>query len=250
MGNRKHPFGYRVEMGQVVLHPQEAKVVSHIFQQYLSGATFNTLVLELRKQSVPYAEGKAWNKNMVARILEDIRYTGESGYPPIIHKDELERVLEKRQCKQCQVQKTEAQKILRRLSGRTATAQMEQEVLICLNRLIRNPSYIKNLDVGHAIPSNVQKLQSKLDEVTGCQPIDEDTAHKLIQSIAAAQYSAISSNEYEAMRLQRLFTRCQPMTVLNAELLQASISAIHIYGDGSLGIRLKNSQVIKRSETT
>ena len=95
MGNRKQPFGYRVVMGEIALHPQEAKLVEHIFRQYLAGATYNTLVEELREQSIPYDEGKVWNKNMVARILEDSRYTGERGYPPVIDREALEKALEK-----------------------------------------------------------------------------------------------------------------------------------------------------------
>lgn len=87
MGNRKQPFGYRMEMGEIVLHLQEAKVVEYIFLQYTTGATYNTLVAELRNQPVPYDKGKAWNKNMVARILEDTRYTGQSGYPAIIRQE-------------------------------------------------------------------------------------------------------------------------------------------------------------------
>ena len=49
MGNRKQPFGYRVVMGEIALHPQESKLVEYIFQQYLVGATYNTLVEELRE---------------------------------------------------------------------------------------------------------------------------------------------------------------------------------------------------------
>lgn len=56
MGNRKQPFGYRVVMGEIALHPQESKLVEYIFQQYLAGATYNTLVEELREQSIPYDE--------------------------------------------------------------------------------------------------------------------------------------------------------------------------------------------------
>mgnify|MGYP000376305427 CR=1 FL=1 len=99
MGNRKQPFGYRVVMGEIALHPQESKLVEYIFQQYLAGATYNTLVEELREQSIPYDEGKLWNKNMVARILEDSRYTGERGYPPVIDREALEKALEKAKCK-------------------------------------------------------------------------------------------------------------------------------------------------------
>ena len=57
-------------MGKIVRHPQEAELVEHIFRQYTTGATYNSLVSELREQPVPYDVGKVWNKNMVARILE------------------------------------------------------------------------------------------------------------------------------------------------------------------------------------
>lgn len=65
MGNRKQPFGYRVVMGEIALHPQESKLVEYIFQQYLAGATYNTLVEELREQSIPYDEGKLWKRALI-----------------------------------------------------------------------------------------------------------------------------------------------------------------------------------------
>ena len=70
------------------------------------------------------------------------------------------------------------------------------------------------------------------------------TVRLIILSIAAAQYSAIDSREYETVRLRRVFSGRQPMTALDAELLQSSVSAIHCHNDGSLNIKLKNRQVI------
>ena len=216
MGNRKQPFGYRVVMGEIALHPQESKLVEYIFQQYLAGATYNTLVEELREQSIPYDEGKLWNKNMVARILEDSRYTGERGYPPVIDREALEKTLEKRSAKQSAAPKTDTQKLLRRFSGRPSTARMERQVLDLLNSLIISPEQLR-------LPA---------------------TAPPVILSIAAAQYSAVDSREYETVRLRRVFSGRQPMTALDAELLQSSVSAIHCHNDGSLNIQLKNGQII------
>lgn len=244
MGKRKQPFGYKMKMGEIVLHPQEANLVAYIFQQYIAGATFNTLVQELKDQPIPYYEGKAWNKNMVARILEDRRYTGESNYPAIIQMETLERALVKRCAKQAHNQKTDAQKLLCRLSGHTATERTEQQVLNLLNSLIRNPDLIKLPCAVSPITSDKLQLQRELDAVMGCQPIDEDAAQNLILDIAAAQYSVIGSEEYETARLQRVFTQCQPMTQLDAELLQSTISAIFIPSNGTLVIRLRNNQVI------
>ena len=67
---------------------------------------------------------------------------------------------------------------------------------------------------------------------------------ELILTIAAAQYSAVDSREYETVRLRRVFSGRQPMAALDAELLQSSVSAIHCHNDGSLNIQLKNGQVI------
>ena len=33
MGNRKQPFGYKITMGEVVIHKEEANVVQQIFKQ-------------------------------------------------------------------------------------------------------------------------------------------------------------------------------------------------------------------------
>ena len=202
MGNRKQPFGYRVVMGEIALHTQESKLVEYIFQQYLAGATYNTLVEELREQSIPYDEGKLWNKNMVARILEDSRYTGERGYPPVIDREALEKVLEKRSAKQSAAPKTDTQKLLRRFSGRPSTARMERQVLDLLNSLIISPEQLRLPATAPPDRSTEPNLQRELDKVMECQPIDENAAKALILSIAAAQYSAVDSSVYDSVSLR------------------------------------------------
>lgn len=244
MGNRKQPFGYRMELGVIVRHPQEAALVEQIFRQYLSGATYNALVADLRSQPVPYDEGKVWNKNMLARILEDKRYAGESGYPAIIPAEALAEALEKRSAKQRPSQQTEEQKVLRRICGHRVTEQTERTVLNLLNRLAGRPERITMPLTKESPQSNHWQLQRELDDVMAQQPIDEDAAQKLILAIAAAQYSAIGNEEYETARLQRVFAQAQPMTQLDAELLQSTVSAIFTTSNGALAIRLKNNQVI------
>ena len=38
--NRKRPFGYRMELGESVLHPAEAETVRWIYDSYLAGASY------------------------------------------------------------------------------------------------------------------------------------------------------------------------------------------------------------------
>ena len=72
MKNRKLPFGYELRMGKVCIKEPEAEVVRQIFRSYQEGASYNRIAGFLGNQPVPYREdGQSWNKNMVARILED-----------------------------------------------------------------------------------------------------------------------------------------------------------------------------------
>ena len=81
MGNRKLPCGYKMVMGAIVVHPQEAQAVQGIYARYLAGASFNDITDHLKEKGPPYGADKPWNKNMVARILEDNRYAGTERFP-------------------------------------------------------------------------------------------------------------------------------------------------------------------------
>lgn len=242
MGNRKLPFGYHMELGKIVLHPPEAVLVKHVFQVYIAGESYNSLVEWLREQKIPYDVGRVWNKNMVARILEDRRYIGDKGYPAILQEETMTSAIKKRSAKQVTTHITEAQKILRRLSGWTETKQIEQQVLGLLNMLLNNPERIQVVSP-HPKSENVE-LQRQLDAVLSCQPIDEDAAQELIRSIASVQYSAIDADEYESIRLRRIFAQHPVMRELDAKLLKTTVSAIRVYSDKSIAIRLKNNQII------
>lgn len=242
MGNRKLPFGYHMELGKIAPHPPEAVLVKHVFQAYIAGESYNSLVEWLREQKIPYDVGRVWNKNMVARILEDRRYIGDKGYPAILQEETMTSAIKKRNAKQVTTHITEAQKILRRLSGWTETKQIEQQVLGLLNMLLNNPERIQVVSP-HPKSENVE-LQRQLDAVLSCQPIDEDAAQELIRSIASVQYSAIDADEYESIRLRRIFAQHPVMRELDAKLLKTTVSAIRVYSDKSIAIRLKNNQII------
>ena len=110
MGNRKQPFGYKMALGEIIIQEAEARLVQGIFRRYIAGESLNELTEALRQQDIPYDEGRLWNKNMVARILADTRYTGEKGYPKLIDEDQLIAANEKRSNKPQLPKKTEAQK--------------------------------------------------------------------------------------------------------------------------------------------
>lgn len=89
--NRNIPFGYCVVNGEYAPNNSEAETVRIIFENYIGGKSLRKIAAEIK---VPYNVGKTvWNINMVCRVLENQRYTGENGYPQIIPKHDFEQAL-------------------------------------------------------------------------------------------------------------------------------------------------------------
>ncbi len=243
-GNRKLPFGYRMELGKIVVHPEEAMMVQYIFRQYVLGASYKELVDYLREQDVPYDQGKLWNKNMVARILENGKYTGQPGWPLVIDTDLFERANEKRSSKVTPPQRTDAQKILRRLAG-GCSSDLEQAVLRMFNLLIAEPQQITAPQMPPANPVRIAELQTALEHELEQRPVNEEAAKRLAVELACAQYEGIGSQEYETERLRRLFQQKAPMQTLDAGLLQSAVRKIVVHGK-KIKIQLKNGQIFER----
>ena len=247
--NRKWPFGYKMEFGEIVLHPAEAETVRWIYDSYLAGASYNALVDKLQERGIPYDGDKPWNKNMAARILADRRYTGEGGFPSIIPEGQFHMVQARRQERTTPCQKSPAQKELRKLCGGSPPAWVERQVLGLLNRLIQRPELIA-CPVPEAKPlSEVDKLRRELDELLHCPPVDETRARRLAFRLAALQLDAIGPEEYETLRLRRLFQGRTPMAELEQELLHESVRGITV-SNGTVTVLLKNNQTLEGGKCT
>ena len=230
-----------MEMGELTLHTQEAEVVRWIFEEYCEGIPYNSLVDKLEAQPVPYDEGKPWNKNMVARILEDRRYVGGKGCPEIIREGTFDAAQEIRDAKRIPAKRTEAEKILRQLSGQRRTKSIEAQMIAILNALIDDPAQIqcppspRNGDTG---------LTVELDKALSELPIDEERAKALVFRTAAARYRAIGSGEYETQRLRRIAEQAGRMDTLDAGILRSMVESIESKQGEIVSLRLKNGQVI------
>lgn len=83
--NRIRPYGYKIEGGQTAIEPQEAESIRRIYRQYAAGLSYKAIAEELTADGIRYMPEKpAWNKNMVARILQNESYLGTEKYPTII----------------------------------------------------------------------------------------------------------------------------------------------------------------------
>ena len=245
MGNRKLPFGYQMRMGEIVRNESEANAVQDIFLQYTLGASLKEIAEQMSKTGPAYDEGKSWNKNMIARILENPKYTGADSYPKLVDINLFEAAVEKRQTKQRLPERTPAQKALKRVCSKLPTPEIEQQVVHLLGRLAEQPERITQPERTSApVHTNAQ---AGLDDILNTQPLDEDAARILICKLAQEQYDAIGSEEYETERLRRLFAAFECTAELNAELLQSAVSAVLVTRQ-AVRLQLKNGQIIGKDD--
>ena len=245
MGNRKLPFGYQMRMGEIVRNEPEAKAVQDIFLQYTLGASLKEIAEQMSKTGPSYDEGKRWNKNMVARILENAKYTGTDDYPRLVDTALFEAASAKRQTKQRLTERTPVQKALKRICTKPPTPEIEQQVTHLLGRLAEQPERITQPE-RTSEPTHTN-TQAELDDILNTQPLDENAARSLICKLAQEQYDAIGNEEYETARLWRLFTAFECTAELNAELLQSAVSAVLVTRQ-TVRLQLKNGQIIGKDD--
>jgi hypothetical protein len=83
--NRYLPYGYKIENGKTTIELQEAETIRRIYSQYAQGLSYKKIAEQLTESGVKYMSDKPqWNKNMVARILQNQSYLGTERYPVII----------------------------------------------------------------------------------------------------------------------------------------------------------------------
>ena len=246
MSIRRQPFGYQISGGRITVNDSEADIVRYIFRAYLGGASFNDIKLNLLKQQVSYDGDKAWNKNMIARILGDRRYVGTDVYPQILLCEEFEAAESIRSSKIQTDTRPEAQRLRYKLSDKRPAVRTEADVLGIINALIHDQGLIKEQET---VPDATEtlELQQEFDDLLLIQPIDEVRAKQLIFQMAAAQYSAIDNSEYETARLQRIISKCEPLTALEADLLTKVVDKV-IVNKLSTQVILKNGQTISSEE--
>ena len=247
MGNRKQPFGYKMEFGEIVPQPQEAKTVRSIYLQYLAGASFKQLAEQLQTEDVPYDVGKPWNKNMVARILEDDRYIGEKYFPALIPTEQFHAAQERRKEMRPEYKQTLAQKELRKLCGGIVPDSVARRVLKILNQVVDDPQLIKIESSGVPTTEDIRQRRLELDKLLQTPPVDEEIARQKAMELAVLTLVSVEMEEYEAHRLRSIFGKQAKMRELDANLLRQSVRKI-TYGSKTVKVLLKNNQVLEECD--
>ncbi|WP_251319732.1 recombinase family protein [Flintibacter muris] len=75
---RRKCYGYALSPnGELEINPDEAHVVSWIFEWYLAGDSLGKIAIGLEKQGIPSPTGKPrWSREAIDKLLSNEKYTG------------------------------------------------------------------------------------------------------------------------------------------------------------------------------
>jgi hypothetical protein len=273
---RKIPFGYAMENGEIQCSSAESEAVRDIYRRYLSGTAYGKIADEMARQGIHYHQHTAeWNKHMVKRILENERYLGEKGYPAIIDRvmymnaqllrgskteyttcpDYIQPIREKAVCGICGAH-------MLRDTKANGKARWYCENTDCGNRLYITDEALRDALAKRliALASTPSLLDWPVPRDSGDRPlevvrIENEITRELNKSEPSADYTrmlilACAAEKYAGLydrtphrRIQRLQARLvsQPIdeNVCGA-LFEAAVKEITFEADGKLILRLVN----------
>lgn len=270
MANRKLPFGYCLRGGQVREDEQEAGLVRLIFRRYGEGASYGKLADELNVTGCPYAPGRPWNKNMVARVLQDRRYIGGGSFPQIIPPESFQQALAAKPDVSGRLNLSEIKDIrvlarcarchspMRRLCANdwrcphcadTPEKIRDENLILCVGRLLRHlrkhPQAIAPVPAADGDSEAVQAAQEGLAHELERAEFDETAAKAQAIALASARFDALGSGDYEAMRLRHLLDCAPQNDGLDTELLRQIAAAVLIHPSGAVSLKLRNGQTLE-----
>ena len=269
MANRKLPFGYTFLDGQIVVDEEESSAVIRIFEYYEKGLSFLKIAEILNTQDTLYADStRKWNKNMIARILQDVRYVGEANYPGIIDKSAFEKAQTQRAMK-CDAASVAMKKkpsipvlcaecgstLKISKQGKWYCSKCKQYVRhlipsetegMAVQIAIYMKTHIEEIQVPKERTHNAE-IQERLLQWDQCQyelNFDTEKAKNIAFRLAEARFQSVSSNDYESMRIQHILEKSEPDIVTIREIAEA----ILLHNTGKIKLKLKNWQVYEGRE--
>ncbi len=275
MENRKLPFGYHIQDGQIHVAEHEAEVVRIIFTRYTEHPSYGKLAAELNGQRVPYLPGKRWNKNMAARILRDGRYLGGSTYPQIITLEAFQQAQAAKPVVSGKIDRPESKAIrmlarivlcdLPRRGERkdnwhrpfcvdSFTKVKDDDLIMSveqqLQRLHSQPDTIFLSPASDVESETIQSAQDKFIHEMDKPEFDEDAAKAAALALASTRFDALGSEDYETMQIRHTLDHAEQTDGLDTELLRQITKAILIHPSGVVRLQLKNGQILKGSVGT
>ncbi len=272
--NRMLPFGYKVENGAVTLNEAEADAVRRIFHEYACGASYKAIAEALTADGISYTPAKPiWNKNMIARLLQNEDYLGTNKYPSILEPQtysaaraaqkklnysespSLRKIGKLLVCGEC------GSALARRIhaNGKTRwyckndnahipSSVTDEYILDAVSRIasaIKNNPAILHPDTVKLSESALQlaRLKNNIDELLEGEIQNEGAVKELIIRLATSRYDACDDGAAVATALQKKIEALKRESDADAEMIIAVAENIKISAAVTISLELKSGQI-------
>ncbi len=215
-------FGYKVELGEIIINEYEAIEVKQAFAAYRQGSSFFKIAEDLTARKVTYLADKFdWNKNRVKRMLENKNYIGNADMPPLIAEDDFIEVQNLISAKNMGKRETPAELLL--LQGKIDCAECgsalkrylthKRDAFICKNDQCKTSITLRKLTVAAekiiaqikneetlcpenkkaTADSEIEYLQNAFKAELNNPVLDDDKIKSIIFAHALAEYHRTDS---------------------------------------------------------
>lgn len=279
MANRYVAFGYEITEGKLTIIESERRVVVNIFAMYLNGKSLSEISARVNASGASYNnDGRAWDKHMIKRILENRKYIGEYEYPVMIPKETFEQAANRKagKCTRLNKQQLELFRLLHermscgrcgglliRYKGSSRPAKQDywkcsnpdcnmtgvnekklhSGIINALNDLIENYEAIDQ-GVGDETKHEIcrQERQRQDGQYTDMQDLVND-----ICEAAQARFLSCQEMDYGAINrhLKQVLSIQPKQKQLDVRLLSAVAKKIRLYAAGSVELELPNGYTAK-----
>lgn len=269
------PFGYSMRSGQIVVSNAETGVVDRIYSEYLSGASAEHIAAALNNAGIAYKDTRDWNKNAVYRILDDLRYRGEKGFPVIVCREKWAAVAARRQenanpymepafqvvrkklvCASCESKLTRHLRKNKTAWWECQLCRMQTNLIpdadiYCLTQgkltwLCQNPGYIRN--GGNTVQVSLEsvRLEREFARLLADPTAEISQLDALAKQITQLCYQAIDPQNqvYQAGQILRKLNEANISQKDVGDLLRVIVSKILLDKNGGVQLKLKNGQIV------
>lgn len=282
---RNIPYGYQFKNGSIAIQEKETETVKRIFTEYLNGLSLLKIAEQLNNEQIEYMPGVCgWNKSRIKRIIEDERYLGTNGYPPIIDDDTHKTLMQIKSEKNTQKgtdRKADifnlgvpilcpkcGSKMCRRHDSKRkcqnwwlcqnnnckSIISISDNDLIygiteCLNTVINNPEIITNNSDTSQLNLDVLRLESEISRMLDNSGVDKNTLRKKMLECVSLKYRNIDSQKYISEKLKADFANASPLSAFSMDLFSRTVKAINLSRNGIVSIVLMNDQEIGKEQS-
>lgn len=283
---RNIPYGYQYKNGSIAIQETEIKIVKRIFTEYLNGLSLLKIAEQLNNEHIEYMPGVCgWNKSRIKRIIEDERYLGTNGYPPIIGEDTHKTLMLIKSEKNTQKSTNRKADIFNlgvpilcpkcgsKMCRRHDSNRKYQDwwlcqndsckniisisdndliygITKCLNTVINNPDIIETVtDVDKEPRLDVYRLKNEISRVLDSHSFDKNILRKKMLECVSLEYGDIDSQKYISKRLKADFANASPLINFSMDLFNRTVKTITFSTDGAVSIILINDQQIGKEQS-